>query len=282
MGAPVAWQLAPRLCRAHVHTGEDCSSAHGVWQYLRLLGLANIETRQAFYCNALQAMAATTAAPRILISGCADYAMLHIVHTAFHARGIAADITLADRCETPLAINRWYAGQTSRSVATVHRDILQFDSADRFDAICTDYFLSWFPAAARRAVVEKWRDLLHPGGYVMTTSRLWPTSAEDVVRFPPGDIATLRATVERAARDMQPALDVDALELAARVADYASGYRNHAIRTPDEVRALFEENGFAVSDLSVHDAPERSAHGATGAVNRGGPRRYLTIVAHRL
>ena len=39
--APLARQMAPRLCRRDSATGESCAWIHGLWQYLRLLGLAS-------------------------------------------------------------------------------------------------------------------------------------------------------------------------------------------------------------------------------------------------
>jgi len=45
--APVARQTASRLCRKDPISGEDCSWYHGLWQDLRLMGLAAAPAQQA-------------------------------------------------------------------------------------------------------------------------------------------------------------------------------------------------------------------------------------------
>src|SRR5262245_58823293 len=67
----------------------------------------------------MRAVTAATGAPRVLISGAADYAMLDFVHKTLHSRGVNADVTVTDLCETPLALNRWYAERCSCRVTTV-------------------------------------------------------------------------------------------------------------------------------------------------------------------
>ena len=281
LSAPLAWQWAPRLCRKDPATGEDCSPAHGIWQYLRLMGLLRtIEPRRDFYLNALQAIIGADGAPRVLISGAADYAMLDFVLTAFRSRAVVADITVTDLCEPPLALNRWYAERASCHIKTVCCDILDFGTDVPFDAVCTDFFLTKFPAARRSALLEKWRGLLHPGGVVITATRLRPVSEGEQVSFSPEQVEKLRATVARVAREMRASLGIDPDEIAGRAAAYAAGYVTHAVHTEEEVRALFEGLGFGVvSHLSLENAPESGVHGAS---IRGDASHYLTVVARRL
>ena len=283
VSAPLAWQWAPQLCRKDPETGEDCSHNHGIWQYLRIMGLTGtIEPRRGFYLNAIQTITGTGGAPRVLISGTADYAMLDFVITAFRLRGITPDITVTDLCETPLALNRWYAEQASCHIKTIRCDIMDFETAVRFDAVCADYFLSKFPAARRGALLGKWHGLLRPGGAVITATRLRPASEGATVSFLPEQVEKLRTAAARVAREMQASLGVDPEAFAERAAVFASKYITHAVHTQEEVSALFEGCGFAVSHASIDHAPNVGTHGVSGPTMRGDAIHYLTVVAHRL
>ncbi len=46
---------------------------------------------------------------RILISGAADYALLARIVTMASRHNATPEITVLDRCETPLRLNSWYA-----------------------------------------------------------------------------------------------------------------------------------------------------------------------------
>ena len=283
LSAQLAWQWAPHLCRKDPKTGEDCSLTHSMWQYLRLMGVqASIEPRTDFYLDAIRAISGTVAAPRLLISGAADYAMLDLVLTAFRSRGVVADITVADQCETPLALNRWYAERASCNIKTIRCDIMDFAADVPFDAVCADGFINWFPVPQRGALLEKWRGLLRPGGVVITATRLRPAGEGRIARFSTEQVKALRSTVARVAREMQPVLEVDPEELAARAEAYAAGYVTYAIHTAEEIRALFEEHGFEMSRLSLKNSPNSGTQIATNANKREEIKHYVTIVARRL
>src|SRR4051812_43913391 len=107
-GATMARELAPQLCRKNPATGERCDWYHGLWQDLRLLGLAATPEQQSdFFRNSLARF--SHRAPRLLISGSADYSILAHVLSACSKHQITAEITVMDICETPLFFNRWYA-----------------------------------------------------------------------------------------------------------------------------------------------------------------------------
>ena len=48
---------------------------------------------------------------RVLISGAADYSILAYVLWACRENGLDAEVTVLDRCDTPLLLNTWYAEQ---------------------------------------------------------------------------------------------------------------------------------------------------------------------------
>src|SRR5262245_36311726 len=97
LSAPLARRLAPQLCHKDPASGESCAWQHGLWQYLRILGMNHSPRAHAAFL--LEALAAT-ARPgmRVLVSGAADYSMLAHVLAATRA----AEVTVLDVCETPL------------------------------------------------------------------------------------------------------------------------------------------------------------------------------------
>ena len=283
LSAPLAWQWATQFCYRDPLTGSGCMHGHRVRQYLSLLGLlATSEPRRDFYLNALQSITSRQGPPHVLISGAADYATLDFVYTSFGQRGIIPDITVTDLCETPLALNRWYAERTTCRIKTIRCDILDLTSEAPFDAVCTDYFLSKFPAGRRSVLVRKWHELLRPGGAVITATRLRPAADGEIAKFSPQQVEQLRASVTRIAGERRTSLVVNVEELAREAASYAAGYATHAVHTPEEVRALFENCRFRVSHLSVENAPSRNARSLNGPTMQGDAKHYLTVVAQRL
>lgn len=279
--APLAWQLAPQLCGMGPATHEDCSPMHGVWQYLRVLGLVgSMEHRAGFYLHALEAVTGAAGAPRVLICGTADYAMLVRVLAAFHGRRIEPDITVLDLCETPLMLNRWYAERMSCRIDTARIDVMEFTPSTAFDAICTDAFLGRFPRERRPGLAAKLRELLRPGGKVITMNRLRPGSAGERICFSAEQARSLRTAALSAAVEMRELLKVDPEELARRAETYANHHVTHAVSSAEEVRELFEHAGFEVDQLSAAAMPADNRHRLHGpSILRVG--EYLGTVARR-
>src|SRR5262245_1212203 len=139
--APLARQMAPQLCRRDPATGESCAWIHGLWQYLRLFGLASTPDQHAkFFLRALETVTGASGKPRVLVSGTADYAMLALVLKAYGKGTIRPDVTVVDQCETPLMLNRWYAERVAHAVTTHCCDILDYPERHSFDALCTHSF----------------------------------------------------------------------------------------------------------------------------------------------
>ena len=241
--ARLAREQAPRLCRPD-GAGGSCAWHHGLWPTLRLLGLVTEPALHGeFLRNALAAV--TGQAPRILLSGAADHALLAQVFAAFAGR--KPRITVLDLCETPLMLNRWYAHRMAAGIHTQSSDILDFDAPQAFDVICTHAFLGNFDAARRAALAAKWHALLAPGGRVVTVNRLRPGLVPRWISFSPEQVGAYCARVEAAARSRE--LRVPDLGRAAEI--YATKQTIFPIGSADEVKALFEAAGFNVEHLSV-------------------------------
>lgn len=277
----MARKLARELCRTDPRTGDSCAPSHGLWQYLRLLGLALSPAHHGeFYQRALDGVAASTAPIRALVSGAADYAMLAQVLAAFARRKVQVAATALDICATPLSLNRWYAERIARPIETHCGDVLEYVPREPFDVVCTHAFFAMFPPQRRPALLAKWRELLRPGGIAVTVNRVRPEHRAARVSFGEEEVRAFADAVRARARAFGPALGVDPDALARDAGNYARRQHFHPVRSCDEVRTLFEQAGFLVDHLSL--AP--IAHGAQTGVSGPtvpGSADYLRVIATR-
>ena len=251
LSAPLAWRLAPQLCHSDSVTQQNCAWSHGIWQYLRLMGLGGSPAINAdFYRHAFAAVTGSAGPPEILISGTADYAMLAHVLPAFRQHGIEPLVTVVDICDTPLWFNRWYAERMACRISTYRCDIAAFEASRTFDVICTHSFFGQIPHARRPALLEAWQRLLRPGGVAISVDRLRPAAGEAPVGFSEQQARTFCMAVERKAAAMRDSLQIDPVELAKGADVYTRRQRLYPVRTGEEIRALFERGGFALDELA--------------------------------
>ena len=277
--APLAWRLAPELCRRE--PGGDavsCAWNHGLWQYLRILGLVTSPSYQAdFYASALGRIA--NPSPRVLISGAADYSMLAVVLGAFRAKGSRPSITVIDVCDTPLALCRWYAEKVGATIETLRADIRDYAPAGGFDAVCSDNFFGRFPAQERAAVAARWKALLLPSGIAITVSRVRPEGTDAPVRFTDAQAEAFRASVYQAAR-AAPGLADQAEALAAAASTYARRHFTYPLRTAEELRRDFESAGFTIERQETASVSGGNVQARSGPSVRGS-QTYVRLVARR-
>ncbi len=246
--APMALKLAPALCRRDPATGESCAWNHGPWQFLRLAGLAMTPVYQAdFYREALGRAAARGPVSRVLVSAAADYGMLAHALAFLRALGIEPEVTVVDLCETPLALNRWYAERMGAAVRTVRGNILEYRGERPFDLVCTHSFLGRFTRAERPGLLERWRELLRPGGAAITVNRVQDVAR---VRFGEKDARAFRDAVLRAAAGLPGTFPYDAAELARQLEEYARHPASNPLRSREEFLEPFQAAGFEIEHLS--------------------------------
>lgn len=249
--AALAHALAAQYCVRDSATGESCAWYHGLWQVLRLMRLVETpEYHAAFFFEALASHAPPGRRARVLVSGTADYSMLAHVLAAYPA-GSVPEVTVVDRCETPLALSRWYAGRAGVAIETKRCDILQYRPAEPFDALCTHAFFGRFSPAERPVLAERWRELLRPGGIAVSAAPLRPGAAAGKAGFGEADAARLRDTVRERAAGLREALGLPPEALAAEAARYAARHRVYPVRDLAELRDLFASAGFDIAHL-VH------------------------------
>jgi SAM-dependent methyltransferase len=246
-----------------------------------LLGLALSPVyHQEFFQRALDRMQPRGEPLRVLVSGAADYAMLAQVVAALRRRAMPFTATVLDLCETPLALNGWYAGRVGVPIETHRGDILDYLPAEPFDGICTHSFLALFPIDRRPVLLAKWRELLRPGGLAITVNRVRPGHAAARVGFAAQEVDAYCETVRAKALAFGPSLGVDPDELAREARRYALEQRFYPLRSAGELRGLFEQAGFRVDELEC--APIDPAARASGtAPTVPGTAEYLRIIATR-
>jgi SAM-dependent methyltransferase len=282
LSAPIAWQMAPKLCRTEGATGQDCSWLHRFWPCLRLVGLAATPDRHSgFYQEAFDGVVADKRSPRLLVSGAADYAMLELALGAFRNQGVEAQFSVIDVCDTPLHLNRWYADRAMCAVETSRCSLLEYAPDKPFDAICTHSFFGQFAREQRPKMIASWRRLLRPGGLVVTTLPLRPGPDEGPNSFTAEQAASFRAVVRSSAGLLGRRLGVDPSEVVHHGEAYLKARYGYAVRTDTEVRELFESSGFEIRrwERGVAPTEEGLDAGGPGLRRKGG--EYLSVVALR-
>jgi SAM-dependent methyltransferase len=279
--ARLALELAPETCHSDDASGESCAWYHGFWPVLRLLDYGSSpELHADFYRAGLAPLAASSAAPRILISGAADFAMLEVARSAFAGAAAQPDFTATDICETPLALSRWFAAREGFELATRASDILTFDDREGFDAIVTHSFLGNFAAEQRPALMRQWYRLLKPGGRLLTINRLRGATAAKTTAFTEAEatrfVQRLRADLE-AHRDE---IDCPPETLAAMAEAYLRNRRSHPVRTREELAGYFEGAGFTLEHFAELGVPDPGGSRPAGPTMPGGG-RYMTVIARR-
>jgi SAM-dependent methyltransferase len=281
LSAPLARQLASRLCWKNPATGESCEWDHGFWQYLRILGLAPAPKRQAdFYREAFEQLVDSGSRPRILISGAADYGMLAVVLAAFRERGIEPQLTVVDICETPLALNRWFAERESIEIHTHCSDLLSYTSTVAFDLICSHALLGYFSPTQRPALLSNWHTLLRPGGAVVTVAPIRPAAAFEPTGFTPAQASAFCAAVLKRATEMRSVLDIEPEEALRCAQRTVSQKRAFSVTSIEETRSLFEQAGFAMQRLFSALLIVGVDHEVSGPATSGSA-NYAYIIAVR-
>ncbi len=241
--ALLALQWSESLC-------TDCGSYHGAWQILRLLGVINsIRSDDDFLVRQLDA-AIGNGARNILISGAADYALQARIASAANRHDASPQITVIDRCETPLELNRWYASRTGMDVELVQGDILNYRNPGQFDLICTHSFLCFFDEDNRKKLVNNWWSCLAPNGVVLTAQRARPNDTSERHGFTASQTASLGQRAYSLAIEQFDLLGIDPEQARELAIDYAINRSTYLVRDSEQLRQLFLQQGFELEQFA--------------------------------
>ncbi len=273
-GPALAWALAPGHCRPGA---EGCEDYHRVRPLLRGLGLAaEPDDHRGFLLPAITT-ALRESGPDVLVSGSADEAMAAMLAEAGRGAGVAPRLTVVDRCDTPLVLNRAWGAANGVSVSAACDDILAFEPQVRFDLVVTHSFLGHFPPRVRSALMSRWFGLLKPGGWLVTVARLRPEG--EARAFDPAAADALAAEAARRMVD-QPDIGIPPKEAEAVIRRYAAERStSYPVTSATGLWALLTGAGFHLRCV----APQQVHGRITGIQGPGLPRggRYVNIVARR-
>lgn len=256
--------------------GEGCAWYHGSWQMLRLLGVFHsLRSDDDFFLPALRDLIAD-GVRKVLVSGAADYGLLARLAAAAGPLATELEVTVIDRCATPLLLNSWYGKRAGIRVRTVQGDVLQLETAGDFDLVCTHSFICFFDARDRRRLLQTWWDSLRPGGRVLTAQRARTTDTAPVIRYAENEVASLARRAQSLAEQQIHTLAVEPA-LAHKLAEgYGRHHWTYLVRTAEEIRALFEDQAFVLeqfqppgSGQAISDTP--------GTPNQGGSVRWRVL-----
>jgi hypothetical protein len=249
-----------------------CRAYHGFWQTLRLMGLGKTlsgmpERYLAELASFLDEwnLGGHDRAPRILISGCADYSALAHVLFACRAAGVEARIVALDLCATPLELNRWYAERCGTRVETIRANILDYRDAQRFDLILTSSFLSYFSPADRPRLFATYAGLLAARGILVFANRIRSEPEDTAVGFSDGQAAQFAERAAELSSQLPPQAALPADEARRAAAAYARQFRSYPLNSANTVRTLADSAGLAwvAGDTTPTRARHRGVSGPT-------------------
>ena len=245
--APLAHAWSRQLC-------GSCGWYHGAWQYLRLAGVISGITAEAeFFETALRNLAGAGGSTRVLVAGSADYGMLAEVIDSYRVAGVRPEISVLDRCETPLRLNHWYARQFDLDPVLYRADLFDLVVERPYDVICTHSFFSFVAPERHVDLARCWYSLLRPGGYVVTSQSVRPRYEGETIRFTPSQVEEF---AERASVAGQT-IDAPIREMAQRFAENKSGY---VVRDESHLRQAFIDAGFDLAHFVPADATTQGKH----------------------
>jgi SAM-dependent methyltransferase len=278
--ADVAWHAAPDHCGVDPLTGVCCDWYHGLWPYLRALGVNNTLARHAaLFGETLKTLVDAGGHNRVLISGAADHLLAAIVLKAFRGGGPDLRLTVLDRCATPLMLSLWYAEQIGAELETVCSGLLEYRAEQSYDVICAHSFINFFDRRDWSAVVRSWRNALRPGGVLMMANSIRPSAPEGPTVFVANKANRLRRRVLEAARCLEGGPAIDAVALSRALDTYIENFTTTSVRSRKELTGLIEDGGLAIQQASFGPPGLEAAEHSPG--REGEEREYAWIVARR-
>ena len=247
--------LSPQeFARQYCCKGElDCSWYHGNWHLLKELGVVSTSAIHSESISRLLELAVgDIVEPRILLSGSTDETLIRLVHDTCSALGIREKLYAVDICATPLAFMQAYAEQNGIELVTVHTDILEFETVEKFDVILTHAFMGYFDETQRPLLTRQWRQLLSDEGRIVTIQRVRPVSSLLPVTFTAEQSSRFVAAAVEAVNAMDAGDMPDVATVREAATDFANNFSIHPITSRSALESLFTEAGLTFQTLEYH------------------------------
>ena len=132
-----------------------------LWPYIRLARASIRRRRRILATRPVAGRACQRGATNILIAGSQDTGLLALIARACGASD--PDIVILNRCPLPLESCRRLARSWSLPIGTMHEDLMNLDTCDRFDMILVHDTLQYIPIDRRVDVLARLRQALASG-----------------------------------------------------------------------------------------------------------------------
>ncbi len=236
--AAQSFELGGRLC-------GDCKNFHMLWPYHRLVKAAG-GGRGARVQSALKNLLSQSGR-KILIGGSADSGLLAIVAGAVAS---GTDITVLDRCKTPLELCRRFAERWSLPIKTIHLNLQDLSIEKSFDVVFVHMLLQFIPHDQHLDTMVRVRRSLRPGGRLLLGFRTNPSVESGPASESWQDYATKIMARLRAKGIPLPEPDA---EFRNRLRIYFEDRRTREEITyadPKDVEARIRDAGFEIERVS--------------------------------
>ncbi len=167
--AHAQWQRARTLCTV------DCRDYHTAWPFLRAAGLVGGIDADKLALSAVLSPLLSKQGGHILIAGSADDAQLQLVQEL--AGDVPCNITVVDRCATPLAACESHRASSRYGLTTETMDLLSFAPENKFDVILCHSLLPFLKAEDRKKLLGQLTHWLTPFGSLVLAVKLDPDQA---------------------------------------------------------------------------------------------------------
>jgi hypothetical protein len=257
--------IANRTCRS-------CEHMHALWPYIRLARASTgIEDESSRLDPVLRQLIAE-GHRKVLIAGSQDTGLLAFVARA--AGTATIEITVVDRCASPLESCRGLAQAWSLPIETMHQDLMNLEVKNIFDLVLVHGTLHYIPPDRRIDVLIRLRQALRTAGVLVllfnTGSRIVGEASSEGREY----YATW--VIEELQRVGVP-LPEERETFAARLRVHAENRerREGTFGRPEEVHELLAKSGFDVRQC--FEIGVKLANPVQGFVSKLSKRRFLTV-----
>jgi hypothetical protein len=255
--AAQAYDLASCLC-------GHCRTYHSIWPYRRLA----LDAGQGGVRSVGQALAACIAsnARRVLIAGTADTGSLATIARA--SAGHDIEITLVDRCPTPVELCRRFADRCALRFQSCICDLAELD-VQGFDVAFANSVLPFIPASKRIDVLVRLRQGLRPGGLLVLVYNAATSIASPAGRKSHADV--MLAELDRKGIRLPDSVNA----FRERICEYEQELydREREFNDPTFVDNLVRASGFVLKNRQELDVPLGIQKFTPGLSKR----RYLSV-----
>jgi SAM-dependent methyltransferase len=155
-----------------------CRDYHATWTYRRIIGsVGGLEADRAALLPLIRAIGSAPDTRRWLLAGSADAGLIATVAAGL-AQPETAELTLIDRCPTPLAVCTAYAQAAGLRLETHAADLLDFQPPKPFDVIIAHSVLGFFAPERQRDLLAHLKRGLRADGHFVLCTR-WGSLAPD-------------------------------------------------------------------------------------------------------